>query len=257
MGENKKSESTRDLSQVQVLNRAISILRVLRDTGGLNLSRLAAEVGLARTTVHRIVSTLEAENLVTTATPDGRIQLGIELISLGVAVNSDLRRELRPYLEGLSIEADETVDLAILDRDRLIFIDQVARPRRLRAVSGTGMAFPLHCTANGKAMLATMSEDQLNSLVPEKLQEFTTNTIQTRESLMQELEKVRAMGVALDCEEHTQGICAIGAVVHGPFGKLAAISIPVPSVRFYGNEDKLISLLKQTSETINLRFEGM
>lgn len=257
MGENKKNESTRDLSQVQVLNRAISILRVLRDTGGLNLSRLAAEVGLARTTVHRIVSTLEAENLVTTATPDGKIQLGIELISLGVAVNSDLRRELRPYLESLSVEVDETVDLAILDKDRLLFIDQIARPRRLRAVSGIGMAFPLHCTANGKAMLAAMPEDQLKNLIPEKLQGFTPNTIQTRENLLQELEKVRSLGVALDREEHTVGICALGAVVHGPLGKLAAISIPVPSVRFYGNEDKFISSLKKTSEMINLRFEGM
>src|SRR5512139_3534134 len=107
-----KSEKNRNLSQVQVINRAASILRALRASGGLTLSQLAREVGLARTTAYRIVATLESEGLLTTATPDGKIQLGIELISLAAAVRTDLRRELHPYLEELSLRVDETVDLA-------------------------------------------------------------------------------------------------------------------------------------------------
>ena len=251
-----KSKTPRDFSQVQVISRAAAILRAIRDSGGLNLSQLAREVKLARSTVYRIVSTLEAEGLLTTETPDGRVQLGLELVSLGAAVNSDMRRVLRPYLEGLSIEVDETVDLAILDKDRLIFLDQVARPRRLRAVSGVGLTFPLHCTANGKAILSALPPEEVERILPERLPIYTPKTIPTRRQLMQELERVRMEGVAFDREEHTQGICAVGAAIQGLMGALAAISIPVPSVRFYDNESKFVPALIRTCEAINQRFKS-
>ena len=87
---------------VQVIVRAVNILRALKGhPEGLSLSQIAKEVGLARSTVHRIVSTLEAERFVTAVSSNGRVRLGSALASLGAHVNSDLRRELRPYLEGL------------------------------------------------------------------------------------------------------------------------------------------------------------
>ncbi len=248
---------TRDYTQVQVINRAAAILRTIRDSGGLNLSQLARKVGLARTTVYRIVATLESEGLLTTVDPGGQIQLGTELVSLGAAVRSDMRRELRPFLEELSLRVDETVDLAILEKDHLLFLDQVTRLQRLRAVSGVGLTFPLHCTANGKALLSTLPLDEVLSILPEKLQIFTPNTIQTRQQLLEELETIRMVGVAYDREEHTQGICAIGAVVYGPLNTSAALSIPVPSVRFYGNEEILVTALTQICEAINQRFKSM
>ncbi len=248
---------TRDYTQVQVINRAAVILRAIRDSGGLNLSQLARKVGLARTTVYRIVATLESEGLLTTVDPGGQIQLGTELVSLGAAVRSDMRRELRPFLEELSLRVDETVDLAILEKDHLLFLDQVTRLQRLRAVSGVGLTFPLHCTANGKALLSTLPLDEVLSILPEKLQIFTPNTIQTRQQLLEELETIRMVGVAYDREEHTQGICAIGAVVYGPLNTSAALSIPVPSVRFYGNEEILVTALTQICEAINQRFKSM
>ena len=249
-----KTEKSRDFSQVQVINRAASILRAIRAAGGLTLSQLAREVGLARTTVYRIVTTLESEGLLTTATPDGKIQLGIELVSLGAGVRTDIRHELRPYLEELSLRVDETVDLAVLDKDHCLFLDQVARLRRLHAISGVGLEFPLHCTANGKALLTTIPLDEVLRIIPEKLPVYTSTTLQTREQLLQELRTVRVEGVAFDREEYTEGICAIGAVVYGPANTIVAISIPVPSVRFYGNEESLVSELLQICEMINSRY---
>lgn len=254
---NPVSSKKRDFSQVQVINRAIAILRAVRDSGGITLSQLARKVGMARTTVYRIVATLESEGMLTTSNSSGKIQLGIELISLGAAVRTDVRHELRPYLEDLSFSLDETVDLAILDKDQLVFVDQIVRFHRLHAVSGIGVEFPLHCTANGKAFLSILPFDEIIRLVPERLPGFTPHTIQTREQLLHELETVRAEGVAYDREEHTLGICAVGAVVYAPIDTLAAISIPVPSVRFYGNEEKLASALLQTCQAINLRFQSV
>jgi len=251
------SEKTRQFSQVQVINRAATILRAIRDSGGLTLSQLARNVGLARTTVYRIVATLESEGLLTTAAPGGKIQLGIELISLGASVRTDVRRELRPYLEELSLRIDETVDLAILDKDHAIFLDQVTRLQRLHAVSGIGIEFPLYCTANGKALLSTLPVDEVIRIIPKKLHSYTPKTLQTRDELLQELETVRLTGVAYDREEHTQGICAVGAVVYAPMDTIAALTIPVPSVRFYGNEENLVSALLQTCQAINSRYRQL
>jgi DNA-binding IclR family transcriptional regulator len=252
--DNAVDKDPRDYNQVQVINRAVRIMRAIKDSGGLNLSHLAKEVGLARSTVYRIVSTLEANGLLTTETVDGRIQLGMELVSLGSAVKNDIRIILRPYLELLSIEVNETVDLGILDNDRLIYLDQVSRDQRLRAASIVGVTFPLHCTANGKALLSVLPPEDVLRILPEKLQIFTPNTIQTRDQLMKELEVVREEGVAYDCDEHTLGICAVGAAIEGLMRPQAAISIPVPSVRFHDNKEILSSALIRTCEDINLRL---
>lgn len=238
-----------------MISRAASILWVLRDhPEGYSLSQLAKETGLARSTVHRIIGSLEAERFVSWVGPNGRVRLGLGLASLGAAVSTDLRRELRPYLEGLSLDLDETVDLAVLDKDNALFIDQVASPQRLQAVSGIGVTFPLHCTANGKALLALLPEDQARALLPTSLKAFTPRTQVAVDDLFTELKTIRATGLAFDREEHNVGICAIGAAFIDTSGTLAAISIPVPSIRFYGNEERLSLAIAKTASAIRRLF---
>lgn len=233
------------------------MLWVMRDhPEGLSLSQLARETGLARSTVHRIISTLEAERFVSWVGPNGRVRLGLGLATLGAAVSTDLRRELRPYLEGLSLEVDETVDLAVLDKDKALFIDQVAAPQRLQAVSGIGVTFPLHCTANGKAMLSLLPESSLLPLLPQRLQSYTPRTKTSRDELLAELGSIREGGIAFDREEHNVGICAIGAAFRDSTGTLAAISIPVPSIRFYGNEERLAQAMRRTSQALRSHFQS-
>ena len=252
-----KPEEARDSGLVQVIARAASILWVLREhPEGLSLSQLAKETHLARSTVHRIISTLEVERFVTWVGPNGRVRLGLGLATLGAAVSTDLRRELRPYLESLSLDVDETVDLAVLDRDRVLFIDQVTSLQRLQAVSGIGLTFPLHCTANGKAMLSLLPDEQVIPLLPSKLQSYTPRTLTSRDELLEELRTIRTTGLAFDREEHNVGICAIGAAFKDPSGTLACISIPVPSIRFYGNEDRFSLALDKTARDIRQFFSS-
>ncbi len=249
-----KQPKKRDFSQVQVLNRAAAILRALRDDGSLNLSELSRKVGLARSTVFRIVATLEAEDLVTYCGPGGQIQLGTELVSLGAAVRSDLRHEIRPYMEELANRVDETINLAILEKDHLLFLDQVNRPQRLLAVSDVGLKFPLHCTSTGKILIAYLPDEELEQIIPAQLQNYTPKTLKTRNELKLELQEVRTTGVAYDREEHTLGICALAVLINGPMNSTAALSMPVPSVRFYGFEKKLTEELLTSREAINARF---
>ncbi len=249
-------EKQRDGNGVQVIARAAEILRALKGhSEGLSLAQIARKVELARSTVYRIVSALETEQFVTSASPDGRIRLGLGLAPLAAWVNTEMRQQIHPYMESLSKEINETVDLAVLDENLVFFLDQVAVPRRLQAISAIGAAFPLHCTANGKALLSELPLEQVEQILPDHLQKFTPRTITTRKELLEDLKRISIEGVAYDREEHTEGICAIGITIRDALGNLAAISIPVPSIRFYGNEQKLSSALLNTQKRIKQRFE--
>src|SRR5205823_4923755 len=121
------------------------------------------------------------------------------------AARRELLLELHPDLVRLAEAANETVDLAVLDGSRVLFVDQVPVPRRLVAASAVGMSFPLHCTANGKALLAALTDQEVERLLPSRLEAETPHTITSRRELLTELARVREEGVAYDREEHTVG----------------------------------------------------
>ncbi len=138
---------------------------------------------------------------------------------------------------------NETVDLSVLDHNQATFVDQIVAPHRLRAVSAVGDSFPLHCAANGKAFLASLHPSVLSGLLPPSLPALTPHTITSLDVLRDELDLVRETGVAYDREEHTEGICAVGALLHNVPGELVAVSIPMPAQRFYGREHELATAL--------------
>ena len=153
--ERREEQRDSDKSQVQVIARAAAILRALEEQPvGLSLGQIAQRVDLARSTVQRIVAALEAEKLVIAASPTGRVRLGPTILRLAASARTDFVALARPFLVRLSQELHETVDLATIKKDHLIFIDQVIGSQRLRTVSAVGETFPLYCTANGKAYLA-------------------------------------------------------------------------------------------------------
>jgi DNA-binding IclR family transcriptional regulator len=230
---------------VQVIERAARILRELAEfpDEGLSLNSLAERSGLARSTVHRLVAALQTETFVVPASPGGRVKLGPGLVALAVIASPDLAREIHPWAARLSHEINETVDISVLQHDQVLFVDQVAAPRRLRAVSAVGSLFPAHCPAPGKALLATLRDDQVAQLLPPKLESLTPNTITSRDDLLAELETVRRTRIAYDREEHTPGICAVAGVVRDASGRVASISVPMPAQRFYGHERKLAETL--------------
>jgi DNA-binding IclR family transcriptional regulator len=228
---------TNDKSQVQVIARAATILRALEDeNSGLSLGQIAQRVNLARSTVQRIVAALETEKLVIAATPNGRVRLGPTILRLAASVRSDFISLARPFLEKLSAELEETVDLSTVKKDHLVFIDQVIGSHRLRTVSAVGETFPLHCTANGKAYLAQLSDAAIAVLIGTTYEARTPRTLTRLDPLLANLKTARKDGVAFDREEHTLGICAAGVALHDPLGNAVGISVPVPTQRFHNRQ---------------------
>jgi IclR family transcriptional regulator, acetate operon repressor len=230
-----------DKSQVQVIARAAAILRALEEQpAGLSLGQIAQRVELARSTVQRIVAALAAEKLLIAASPTGRVRLGPTILRLAASARTDFVAIARPFLVRLSDELSETVDLATIKKDHLIFVDQVIGAQRLRAVSAVGETFPLYCTANGKAYLAQLDEPAIARLIGTSFERRTARTVTRLDDLLKELKNVRKSGVAFDLEEHTLGICAAGVVTRDLSGNDIAISVPVPTQRFQ-KQQKLIA----------------
>jgi len=242
---------------IQVIARAAAVLRALQHhPHGLSLGELAKLLDLPRSTVQRIVDALDQENLVIAASARRGVRLGPALIALGAATKFEIAEIARTTLAEISRASGETVDLSLLDGDKLVFVEQVsAEHQRLRAESGVGIAFPLHCTANGKAMLAQLAPEALAKLKTKlKLQRYTASTITTWAGLMRELETVSQAGVACDMEEHSEGICAVSAALRLPDGGFAAISVPVPTPRFQQQQRRLEELLLQHSQRLQRKL---
>ena len=252
-----KTRTTREASRrngIQVIGRAAAVMRALSDRPhGMSLSELADQVDLPRSTVHRVVAALEVEDLVTTGGA-GRARLGPGLLRLANAQRIDLRAEVRPYIEELSAELGETVDLAVLDGDSVLFLDQVSGVHRLRAVSSVGAVFPAYCSANGKALLAELPAVTVKALLPKRLKARTPKTITSISALLRELEEVRETGVAFDREEHTEGICAVGVAIRESIGAEAAVTVPMPTQRFAKREGAVVKALLETRRLIERHF---
>lgn len=244
-------EANGDRSQIQVIARAASILRALEEQpNGLSLGQIAQRVGLARSTVQRIVAALAAEKFVIAASPTGRVRLGPTILRLATSVQTDFVSLARPFLVKLSNELKETVDLAAVKRDHLVFIDQVIGSHRLRAVSAVGETFPLYCTANGKAYLAQLEDREIEELIGARYDARTPATVTTIDRLLADLKVIRASGVAFDREEHTVGICAAGVALRDLLGNFVAISVPVPAQRFYDHQGFIADRLLATRRAL-------
>lgn len=240
-----------DKNQVQVIARAAAILRALEDEPqGLSLGQIAQRVVLARSTVQRIVAALETEKLVIAASPLGRVRLGPTILRLAASVRTDFVSLARPFLLQLSAELRETVDLATIKRDHLVFIDQVTGSQRLRTVSAVGDSFPLYCTANGKAYLAELDDTAVEKLVGREFEQRTPNTLRTLAALLAELKTIRKTGVAFDREEHAVGISAAGVALRDVLGNYVAISVPVPTSRFVDHQRVIADQLLATKHAI-------
>lgn len=217
---------------VQVIARAAAILRAIgAQPDGLSLGQLSTATGLARSTVQRIVNALEEEHLVQAGA--GGVRPGWGLRRLAELPGPGIARELRAELYALFEATHETVDLSTLVNGEVLFIDRFLSDQPLRAVPVVGATYPAYTMSNGKALLASCSDLEIRALYgTNELTQLTSNTLNSIDELLTEVEAIRNGTIAYDLEEHARGICAIGLPVGYYRGVNLAISIAVPAGRF-------------------------
>lgn len=236
-----KPESSSTRSGIQVIARAASILRALEnENDGLSLGQIAKKVDLPRSTVQRIVNALMDENMLAAVTLNARVKLGPTILRLASNTNFDFSTFVRPHLEALSQSTGETVDLSMQRGDKMVFVDQIASNHRLSALSAVGEGFLMNSCANGKAALTLLTNAEIEELFNKGLRKDTDNTIIELPSLIAEVDAIRKSHIAIDNDEHTDGISAVGTAFRDPIGVIFAVSVPVPTVRFLRDREKII-----------------
>lgn len=244
----------RDRSGIQVISRAASILRVLKDDGkGLSLGQIAQRVGLPRSTVQRISSALLDEGLLAHDTGNGGLRLGPELAALGEAAKLDTVKRCRAILMDITRDTGETTDLAVQRGSSMVFLDQVAGIHRLRTVSSVGDEFPMTTTANGRASLALMRNEEAWALAEREAK--AQDEVLEKDDFFAMLRKVRTSGLAYDLEEHASGIAAIGFAFEDAAGTRHAISVPVPASRFNAAQAAIESALHAARKNVRAALD--
>lgn len=242
---------------VQVIARAASILRLLEERPeGLTLAEIARDVGLARSTVQRILAALAAEDFVVEAQPGRGARIGPGLARIASSLVANVTERLHARLVALRDEFGETVDLSILSGGSAVFVDQIPGRHRLVALSAVGERFPLHCTANGKAMLACYPPEQAAALVEKSLSSHPSHPLADRNKLLREIAVVRRTHLGFDRGEHDASIGAVGVAVFDSFGRPVAVSIPVPWARFAKRKDVLAKALRHFRGEMQVVFSG-
>ena len=244
---------------MQVITRAAAILGALAEPdGGRSLAQLAAQTGLPKTTVHRICMALEQVGYVHTDAANGRRELGAGLLRLAVVGRRDLISVLEPSLERLSMDLNETVDLAVLDGSEILFVAQHAAPQRaLMAIARVGAHFPAYTLASGKVLLARLLPEELLHRLPRRLEPTLGGHPRTREALLRELAEIRATGLAYEREEMRHGICAVAVAVTDVAGRSASVAVPMPAARFAESEERVAEELLMLRDQTEIRLSGV
>ena len=160
-------------------------------------------------------------------------------------------------LEQLAEKANETTYLAIIRNHDVIYLDVVEANQTVRVASRVGLRLPPYCTAVGKVLIASDSEEEIRKRLPELMEKRTSRTMTDPKSLVEHLKKVSAQGYAVDDEEFEEGVRCIGAPVRDYTGNVvAAVSISGPAMRMTEKKivEDLIQAVKEAGEEISRRL---
>jgi IclR family KDG regulon transcriptional repressor len=231
-----QSKTSKFPYRVQVLDRALAALEVLAARSSeCSLVEICTTLKLHKSTAHRLMMVLEQHRLVDKNPDTGRYRLGLKLFEFGSkAIGAlDLRRHAKPYLDRLQRDLGETVFFCLLDDGQVFYIEKIESQQSVRTGCTVGSRAPAYCTAVGKAMLAELTEAEVNEIIRRwGLKAITPNTITTASALKAELRTIRSRGYAIDNEEKEPGLRCVSAAVRGDSGKLlAALSVSGPAFR--------------------------
>ncbi|MHA7650975.1 IclR family transcriptional regulator [Mycobacterium sp. ML4] len=243
MARTERTSPTNRDEGIQVLRRAAAALdEIAAEPGQLRLVDLGERLGLAKSTVRRLLVGLVEVGLVSVDS-NGRFSLGDRLLGFGSATGAHIAALFRPTIERVAAATDgETVDLSVLRGQRMWFVDQIESSHRLRAVSAIGVRFPLAGTANGKAALAALDEADANAALSRMSPGVAA-------ALGREIGEIRSTGIAFDRDEHTPGISAAAIARRSLGDNVIAISVPTPTERFMQKEEQIVAALRAAAES--------
>lgn len=211
---------------VQVIDRALDILEQLSQASKpIGPTEISKSTGISKSTVCRLLSTLQAREYVEKRGPDGKYSIGPKLIALvSCYIGSlELQTEARPYLSLLASDLNLTTHLGILDGNEVIYIEKLDHFPTKQLYSQIGYRVPAYCSSLGKCLLSRYSGDDLKRIMGcGNFKVYTPNTILSMETLKEQLRRIRDQGWAMDNQEYEIGHMCVGAPIYDYRGEIIA-----------------------------------
>ena len=216
------------------VDNALRLIHALDERGELRVYEAAELLGVARSTAHRLLSTLCFRGFATQRGDSPVYRPGPALLDAGLRALArlDLRQIARPQLRALAEETGETVHLVVLEGNGARFVDGVESTQPLRVGLRVGMVLPAHATAAGKSILAALPPERVTDLYPRGVQTLTDRTMASLADIQRHLATVAQAGHATNHGESADDVAAVGVVIRDqarhPVG---AIALAAPAER--------------------------
>ena len=230
---------------------ALQLLRVFSvEQQELGISALAKELGVAKSTAHRLAVTLAAEGFLEQNQDNGRYYLGLALFELGTLVRRrmDVSTLGLPLIGALRDATQESIHLAVLAQSDIVYLYNLESSQAVGTRSYLGMRKPAFCTSEGRVLLAFGPTEHAAAVLKESGAKRTENTVTDPKALARVLDEVRQQGYAVDDEESEVGIRGLAAPVRDASGRvIAAVGLSAPMQRL--TKKDLRSLVPQVIAT--------
>lgn len=216
------------------VDRALQVMEIIGNVGSAGVTEIALELGVHKSTVSRILSSLEARGFVEQV-PDGRkYRIGLTVVRLAGSTMAtlDMTKCGQETCDAVAAQTGETTNLAVLNQSQAINVIEAAGSSSVALQTWVGQASPAYATSSGKVLLAELSETELRETLADELERFTESTIVDIEELVDELRSVKRRGWAKAVEELEVGLVAFAAPVRNHNGELVwALSVSGPRYR--------------------------
>ena len=260
-------DTEKDRNFVESIARGMNVFSfIVNSHKAVGITQIAKALNLSIAAVQRVTYTFQKLGYLRKDEERRRYVLGHKgwVLGLGIVKDIDLKNVAHPYLEELSAEIDETVNLAILDGTQIVYIDRIKTEQIININLSIGSKLPIYCSSMGKSLLAFLPNDELLKLLDKiDMKPITPNTITSKARLLEELQKVKKRGFSINDKELDIGLRSVAAPVRNESGTVvASVNIAVPSSRVTFEElrtkfaGKAINVTKVISDALGYKEQS-
>ena len=252
----------KDITRVQSIDRAVAILDCFsEEKKELKLSEISERLGLNKSTVHGIISTLKYHGFISQDEETQKYKLGIRFVQFGdLVINSmNIRNAAVPVIDAVCEKIEETVHVAMLDGLDVVWIEKRECTKSIKTSTKIGARLPAYTTADGKIIICYQNKDKIKNYLPKRIPQYTNNTITNKSEFIKKLEEMKKNGYAIDNEEYVEGLKCVAAPIFDHDGKVR-FSLSTTGPAFRMNEERikeLIVIIKEAANEISHRIGYM
>lgn len=234
-----------------VISKVLQIIRAFTDKNNWGVNELARYIEMPVSSVHRMLSVLKEENILTFSKDTKQYVIGDDFIRIAsiISSNTDLKKIAQPYMQNAANNTGHAIYLAQYypEHNKLAFIDSVKSAAALQYILSIGVLQPIHVAASGKSILAFLEEDIIKEILEQNIEDT-----RTREFVYKDLIKIRKNKYTITSNERKQGALSVGAPIFNSSNQVIGSVICVLPENMYNEKDKLLYINNITSAALKI-----